>query len=504
MDALEAARAQPVEALLAVLVALATAALAKLLRDRRRVASASAALATAVALEVATAAGASESGGPPVLVAYCTTRGRSRELAERLALALRRAGRGVVLVDAANAHVDVWDELLNGSARDAAVLISTAHQGRVPEGARLLLEDGLDELDKDFRVGRGAFKGRRFAVLGLGSSAYEPKHFCTAAKKAEKLLRRLGAARVASQCLDDTAEDDLNEAVYAKWEQRVVAAFVMPNKFVTPVAVEDDAEIADQESLPSDNEGEEEEDDDEEDDEPQSGVLDLEDIGRTMLKNVPSGLLAEPKEMVTASQAKSLKKEGYKLIGTHSAVKMCRWTKHQLRGRGGCYKHTFYGITSYQCMEATPSLACANKCTFCWRSFAANFPASARSLTMPLGRPLARALEEPFGRAPARPLLWPLAKPLRGRLQGPLKSPPDGPCKASFAATCKASAAKLCAFTREAFFKAPLKLSRRVPCKRPGRRGDSEGPSEGTSQRGRSRRDCRKDRPRDRESKRPS
>ena len=38
-----------------------------------------------------------------------------------------------------------------------------------------------------------------------------------------------------------------------------------------------------------------------------------------------------------------------------------------LRGRGGCYKHTFYGIVSYQCMEATPSLACANKCIFCWR-----------------------------------------------------------------------------------------------------------------------------------------
>jgi tRNA wybutosine-synthesizing protein 1 len=38
-----------------------------------------------------------------------------------------------------------------------------------------------------------------------------------------------------------------------------------------------------------------------------------------------------------------------------------------VRGQGGCYKHTFYGITSYQCMEMTPSLACANKCVFCWR-----------------------------------------------------------------------------------------------------------------------------------------
>lgn len=86
---------------------------------------------------------------------------------------------------------------------------------------------------------------------------------------------------------------------------------------------------------------------------------DVEDIVETSCATKP--------EMVTARQREQLKKEGYKIIGTHSAVKLCRWTKHQLRGRGGCYKHTFYGITSYACMEATPSLACANKCVFCWR-----------------------------------------------------------------------------------------------------------------------------------------
>lgn len=53
--------------------------------------------------------------------------------------------------------------------------------------------------------------------------------------------------------------------------------------------------------------------------------------------------------------------------GSHSGVKLCRWTKSMLRGRGGCYKHAFYGIESHRCMEATPSLACANKCVFCWR-----------------------------------------------------------------------------------------------------------------------------------------
>jgi tRNA wybutosine-synthesizing protein 1 len=112
---------------------------------------------------------------------------------------------------------------------------------------------------------------------------------------------------------------------------------------------------------------EEEDDDDAENVEPD--VMDLEDIGDAVVASRRQKLNSnnEPQEMVTPSQAVALRKEGYKLIGTHSAVKLCRWTKHQLRGRGGCYKHTFYGITSYQCMEATPSLACANKCVFCWR-----------------------------------------------------------------------------------------------------------------------------------------
>ncbi|PHJ17630.1 radical sam domain-containing protein, partial [Cystoisospora suis] len=73
------------------------------------------------------------------------------------------------------------------------------------------------------------------------------------------------------------------------------------------------------------------------------------------------------KPMLSAGQAEKLRKEHYKIVGSHSAIKLCRWTKSQLRGRGGCYKNTFYGITSSQCMELTPSLACANKCVFCWR-----------------------------------------------------------------------------------------------------------------------------------------
>jgi wyosine [tRNA(Phe)-imidazoG37] synthetase (radical SAM superfamily)/flavodoxin len=103
------------------------------------------------------------------------------------------------------------------------------------------------------------------------------------------------------------------------------------------------------------------------------GTLDMEDLGATIQINQErtarenDGVKREPSAMVTKLQRKALTKEGYRIIGTHSAVKLCRWTKNQMRGRGGCYKHTFYGITSYQCMEATPSLACASKCVFCWR-----------------------------------------------------------------------------------------------------------------------------------------
>jgi tRNA wybutosine-synthesizing protein 1 len=95
------------------------------------------------------------------------------------------------------------------------------------------------------------------------------------------------------------------------------------------------------------------------------------DETRQARKDIKNSLLTDThgntNTMVTKLQRRALTKEGYRIIGTHSAVKLCRWTKNQMRGRGGCYKHTFYGITSYQCMETTPSLACANKCVFCWR-----------------------------------------------------------------------------------------------------------------------------------------
>jgi len=106
----------------------------------------------------------------------------------------------------------------------------------------------------------------------------------------------------------------------------------------------------------------------------EGGMVDMEDMGDMITKGKASRAQQEqqhkagaPREMITPNLRKALTKQGYRLVGTHSGVKLCRWTKSMLRGRGGCYKHTFYGIESHRCMETTPSLACANKCVFCWR-----------------------------------------------------------------------------------------------------------------------------------------
>ncbi|HLG24735.1 MAG TPA: 4-demethylwyosine synthase TYW1 [Candidatus Nanoarchaeia archaeon] len=62
-----------------------------------------------------------------------------------------------------------------------------------------------------------------------------------------------------------------------------------------------------------------------------------------------------------------LKNQQYEEVGKHSRVKTCHWTKSELRGEGGCYKQKFYGISSHQCIQMTPTYVCNNACVFCWR-----------------------------------------------------------------------------------------------------------------------------------------
>ncbi len=64
-----------------------------------------------------------------------------------------------------------------------------------------------------------------------------------------------------------------------------------------------------------------------------------------------------------------LKKQHYAIVGKHSAVQVCRWTKKSLRNEGVCYKEKFYGIKSHLCCQMTPAVMwCPNRCLHCWRA----------------------------------------------------------------------------------------------------------------------------------------
>ena len=57
------------------------------------------------------------------------------------------------------------------------------------------------------------------------------------------------------------------------------------------------------------------------------GLLDLEDMGKVMADSKANTTSSARREMVTPTIRKNLEKQGYKIIGSHSGVKLCRWTK---------------------------------------------------------------------------------------------------------------------------------------------------------------------------------
>ena len=72
--------------------------------------------------------------------------------------------------------------------------------------------------------------------------------------------------------------------------------------------------------------------------------------------------------MITGKQRRDFEKQGYRIVGSHSAVKVCLWCKRAIRGEDVCYKNAFYGIASHRCIQASVSLTnCYLRCQFCWR-----------------------------------------------------------------------------------------------------------------------------------------
>ncbi|MEK6815994.1 MAG: 4-demethylwyosine synthase TYW1 [Nanoarchaeota archaeon] len=76
-------------------------------------------------------------------------------------------------------------------------------------------------------------------------------------------------------------------------------------------------------------------------------------------------------EIIPSEIRRMMVRQHYKIVGNHSAVKLCSWTKKSIRGEGVCYKQKFYPefVQSHRCLQMSPSACwCCNRCIMCWRS----------------------------------------------------------------------------------------------------------------------------------------
>jgi tRNA wybutosine-synthesizing protein 1 len=239
--------------------------------------------------------------------------------------------------------------------------------------------ESLQETHNDFRIDTAPLSGLvGYAVFGFGDREgwpTEEEGFCRQAREVDKWMARL-TGRKRAYPLGTADVKSEAEARLQDWRigvQDALAEIAQGRGLGEGVPGSGDPIESDEEDL-ADEDGQ------------STRVDDVEDLGSMVKSSAglipvdftnykkPESLQAAasrqaPKEMVptTSPTYASLTKQGYSIIGSHSGVKICRWTKSALRGRGSCYKYSFYGIASHLCMEATPSLSCSNKCVFCWR-----------------------------------------------------------------------------------------------------------------------------------------
>lgn len=245
--------------------------------------------------------------------------------------------------------------------------------------------DHLSETHNDFRIDTAPLQTLLgYSVFGFGDKEGWPTEnegFCYQAKEVDKWMAKLTAKKRAYPLgMGDVKSDSAQRL--QEWRlgvQDILQDLAAGKGLGEGVVGSGDAVESEDEDV-----DEAEDSDAEQTQKPRrkkdTATADLEDLGKnanaplavdfTTYKKTPAQkAISEPKEMVpkTSPTYTALTKQGYTIVGSHSGVKICRWTKSALRGRGSCYKYSFYGIRSHLCMETTPSLSCSNKCVFCWR-----------------------------------------------------------------------------------------------------------------------------------------
>lgn len=301
----------------------------------------------------------------PVYVFYSTLTGTS----ERIATLVHENIKSFLSVEPQLLNIDYVDDL-----EPYFVAPKEREDGKSPVYLLIVpsyeIESPLDyfvellkETYNDFRIdSRPLSKLAGFSVFGIGDreSWPEKNRFCYQAMQVDRGLSKLGARRlfpVGTGCVKSDLEQNVES-----WVSGLKSMLKDPVEAKEPESIADsDSEDEDVDSLKDSGSS-------------SSSLMDVEDIGDSITKTAESRGKSEGnditvKEMVAKNSPtyNALTKQGYTVVGSHSGVKICRWTKSALRGRGSCYKYSFYGIRSHLCMEATPSLSCSNKCVFCWR-----------------------------------------------------------------------------------------------------------------------------------------
>ncbi|KAF1736811.1 S-adenosyl-L-methionine-dependent tRNA 4-demethylwyosine synthase [Beauveria bassiana] len=255
----------------------------------------------------------------------------------------------------------------------------------------------LQETHHDFRIDTAPLSPLMgYSVFGFGDREGWPDEaegYCFQAKEVDKWMAKLTARKRAYPVGMGDMKSDHAER-FSEWSSGVEEVFgqIIRTGYLGQGVAGSGAPVESDDELEEDYDDGEVVFDDEkpskrENGKSSSNLDDVEDLGRVIKSqggdanpkapiavdfttyNNKSNPQNKVKEMVAKNSPTyaALTKQGYAIVGSHSGVKICRWTKSALRGRGSCYKYSLYGINSHQCMETTPSLSCSNKCVFCWR-----------------------------------------------------------------------------------------------------------------------------------------
>uniref|UniRef100_A0A8C5LGE2 tRNA 4-demethylwyosine synthase (AdoMet-dependent) n=1 Tax=Jaculus jaculus TaxID=51337 RepID=A0A8C5LGE2_JACJA len=267
-----------------------------------------------------------------------------------------------------------------------AFLVATYTDGRPTESAEWFCR-WLEDAASDFRFGKTHLKGLRYAVFGLGNSAYS-SHFNKVGTNVDKWLWMLGAHRVLTR-----GEGDCNvvqskhgsiEADFRAWKTKFISQLQALCKGEKKKSCGGKCKKGKCESKPRGSgetqpasgaqgeshhrEAEEEEpcestsEDDfgTDDHQSPSSVVDVEDLGDIMnhMRKEKRENDQDEKASVLRNTEKNEDNKGRAMITPALREALTK----QVDAPGARRL-----LQSHRCMEATPSLACANKCVFCWR-----------------------------------------------------------------------------------------------------------------------------------------